>query len=300
MIHFPNIREGQQGTMKDGIFALIWYSGIPFCFREILQRKKRITIVLFHDISPKNAEKIFGYLKKRYTIIGLQDLLDNYNAGTWNFPKKSLIITFDDGHVGNYALLPIIKKLDIPVTIFLCAGIIDTKRHFWFPPNHPEYTFSDLKRMENHTRLSVLKEIGFTPETEYDDVQALTKKEIEEMAPLVNFQSHSLFHPFLPRCTTEEAEKEIAGSKSLLEQEYGLTINAFSYPNGDYSPRDIELCKKAGYSCAVSLIAGYNTPDTDLFQLKRVSVNDTESLYELAVKASGFWGFFTNFTRKFL
>jgi len=280
--------------MKESIFALIWYSGIPYCFREILQRK-RVTIVLFHDISPKNAEKVFGYLKKKYTLIGLQDLLDNYDAGTWNFPKKPLIISFDDGHAGNYALLPIIRKLDIPVTIFLCAGIVNTKRHFWFPPRHPDYTFYDLKRMENKTRLLVLQETGFTPETEYDQAQALSKKEIEEMTPLVNFQSHTLFHPFLPSCTTEEAEKEIAGSKLLLEQDFGLTINAFSYPNGDYLQRDIELCKKAGYSCAVSLIPGYNTPDTDLFQLKRVSVNDTENLYELAVKTSGFWGIFRNF-----
>ncbi len=278
------------------LFALIKYSGIPFCFREILQRN-RVTIVLFHDISPKNAEIMFGYLKKRYSVIGLQDLLDNYNAGTWNFPKKPLIITFDDGLASNYALFPIIKKLDIPVTIFLCAGIINTKRHFWFIPRHPDYTFNDLRRMANHTKLSVLKETGFTPETEYEDVQALTKKEIEEMAPYVNFQSHTLFHPFLPRCTTEEAEKEIAGSKSLLEQEYGFKINAFSYPNGDYSPRDIELCKKAGYVCAISVNAGYNTPDTDLFCLNRVSVNDTESLYELSVKVSGFWGIFRNFIR---
>ena len=254
---------------------------------------------MFHDISPKNAEKMFGYLKKKYSVIGLPALLDNYNAGTWNFPKKPLIISFDDGHAGNYALLPIIKKLDIPVTIFLCAGIVNTRRHFWFPPRHPAYSFNDLRRMPNQTRLSVLKETGFTPETEYEDAQALTKKEIEEMAPLVNFQSHTLFHPFLPRCTPEEAEKEIAGSKLLLEQEYGLTINAFSYPNGDYSQKDIELCKKAGYLCALTLIAGYNTLDTDLFQLKRVSVNDTENLYELAVKTSGFWGILRDFFRKF-
>jgi peptidoglycan/xylan/chitin deacetylase (PgdA/CDA1 family) len=284
--------------MKEVIFALIWYSGIPFCFREFLQRKK-VTIVLFHDIPPENAEKMFGYLKKRYSVIGLQELLDNYRAGTWNFPKKPLIITFDDGHAGNYALLPVIRKLDIPLTIFLCAGIVNTKRHFWFPPRHPDYSFQDLKRMDNPARLSALQEIGFSPETEYEDAQALTKKEIEEMAPRVNFQSHTLFHPFLPRCTGEEAEKEIAGSKSLLEQEFGLTINAFSYPNGDYSEREIELCKKAGYSCAISLVAGYNSPDTDLFQLRRLSVNDTENLYELAVKASGFWGILRDFLKRF-
>jgi peptidoglycan/xylan/chitin deacetylase (PgdA/CDA1 family) len=285
-----------RGIMKEFIFTAIWYSGIPFLFRELLQRNS-VTIVLFHDITPKNAEKMFGYLKKNYSLIGLQDLIDNYDAGTWNFSKKPMIISFDDGVAGNYALLPVIKKMDIPVTIFLCAGIINTKRHFWFPPSHPDYTFAALKQMTNRSRLSVLKDIGFTQETEFEDVQALSKKEIEEMVPFVNFQSHTLFHPFLPRCTDEEAETEIAGSKRLLEQEYGLKINAFSYPNGDYSARDVELCKKAGYSCAISLIPGYNSPYTDLFRLKRVSVNDTENIYELAVKTSGFWGLFRKFLR---
>jgi peptidoglycan/xylan/chitin deacetylase (PgdA/CDA1 family) len=282
--------------MKEFIFTLMWYSGLPFIFRELLQRN-RVTIFLFHDIRPKNAEKMFGYLKKNYSLIGLQDLLDNYSAGTWNFPKKPLIISFDDGVAANYSLLPVIKKMGIPVTIFLCAGIINTRRHFWFTLKNPNYTFGELKQMINQSRLMALQETGITQETEFDDVQALSKKEIAEMAPYVNFQSHTLFHPFLPRCTDEEAEQEIGGSKRLLEQEFGLKINAFSFPNGDYSPRDIELCKKAGYSCAITLIPGYNTPNTDLFRLKRVSANDTENLYELAVKASGFWGLFRNFLR---
>jgi peptidoglycan/xylan/chitin deacetylase (PgdA/CDA1 family) len=285
-----------RGIMKDILFALIRYSGLPFFFREVLQRN-RVTLILFHDISPKNAEKIFGYLKKRYSLIPLQDLLGNYSAGTWNVPKKPMVITFDDGVAGNYALLPLIKKMDIPVTIFLCAGIINTKRHFWFPPHHPDYTFFALRQMSNKRRLSVLQDIGFTPETEFENAQALSKKQIEEMAPYVNFQSHTLFHPFLPTCTAEEAEQEIAGSKHLLEREYGLKINAFSYPNGDFSPRDCELCKKAGYACAISLVPGYNTPYTDLYTLKRVSANDTENLYELAVKASGFWALVRKFLR---
>jgi peptidoglycan/xylan/chitin deacetylase (PgdA/CDA1 family) len=282
--------------MKEVIFTLIWYSGIPLFFRQLFQQNQ-VTIILFHDLQPKNAEKMLGYLKEKYSIIGLDDLLENYRAGTWNFPKKPMVISFDDGVISNYALLPVFKKLDIPVTIFLCAGIINTKRHFWFPPRHPKYTFEELKRMSNQSRLSALKETGFTPETEFENAQALTKKEIEEMAPFVNFQSHTLFHPFLPSCTDEEAEIEIAGSKRLLEQEYGLKINALSYPNGDYSKRDIELCKKAGYLCAISLLPGYNTLYSDHFQLKRVSANDTENIYELAVKASGFWGLFRNFLR---
>lgn len=280
--------------MKRILFALIRLCGIPFFFRELYQREK-VTIVLFHDITRKNAEVMFGYLRNHYSLIGLQDLLENYAAGTWNFPKKPLIITFDDGHAGNYELLPVIKEMNIPVTVFLCAGIIATRRHFWFTERHPVHSFYVLKEMSNRARLAALAETGFSPEREYEERQALSRQEIEEMAPRVNFQSHTLFHPFLPTCTAEEAEQEIAGSKSVLEQQFGLRITAFSYPNGDYSGQDIGLCKKAGYLCGITLDPGCNTAETDVFRLRRLSVNDTDDINELAVKASGFWGMFRSF-----
>ena len=66
---------------------------------------------------------------------------------------------------------------------------------------------------------------------------------------------------------------------------------AIAYPNGDYSERDIELVKSAGYRCGVTVDYGFNTVKTDLFRLKRLSVNDTGNIDELAVKASGVWAF---------
>ena len=77
-----------------------------------------------------------------------------------------------------------------------------------------------------------------------------------------------------------------------MEKEYGLKIDSIAYPNGDYSDRDIALAKEAGYECGVTVDFGYNTPRTDLFRLKRLSVNDTANFDELAVKASGVWQFF--------
>ncbi len=81
-------------------------------------------------------------------------------------------------------------------------------------------------------------------------------------------------------------------AKQMLETEYKLPINAIAYPNGDYSDRDIAISKEAGYTCGITVDFGYNTIHTDLFRLKRLSVNDTGNLDELAVKASGVWAFF--------
>ncbi|MDN5203140.1 polysaccharide deacetylase family protein [Fulvivirgaceae bacterium BMA10] len=284
--------------MRKLIFGLLRFSGIAFLFRELLQQNK-VTIVLFHDLSKKAAERNFEYLSEKYNVIGLDDLIEAHKKQDLSkIPKKALIITFDDGHIGNYEMLPVIEKINIPVTIFLCAGIINTKRHYWFKFKQSRYTSLELKHKSNQERLTALSEIGFQQDQDFEAPQALTKEQINDMKKAVNMQGHTLFHPCLPRCSDKEAKEEISESKKILEDEFGLNINALAYPNGDYSDRDIELAKDAGYTCAVTVDAGFNTLDTDLFRLKRLSVSDSDDKTALMVKASGAWAFFKTDKRK--
>ena len=278
--------------MKKLLYKILRYSGLVFLFRELIQRNK-VTFLLYHDISRETAEKTFPWLAKRYNIIGLNDFINACKTRNGQaLPKKALVITFDDGHAGNYKLLPIVQRLNLPVTIFLCAGIINTKRHYWFTYTHPDVSKSKLKRVSNQERLKILRSIGFSPDREFQTAQAMTKEQILEIKNAIDLQAHTMSHPCLPRCTGEEAQEEIFTSKQILEKEYGLNINSIAYPNGDYSDRDIALAKEAGYECGVTVDFGYNTLDTDLFRLKRLSVNDSSNFDELAVKASGVWQFF--------
>ena len=96
----------------------------------------------------------------------------------------------------------------------------------------------------------------------------------------------------MPKCTDDEAKTELFNSKIELESNYGFDINTISYPNGDYSSRDIKLSEKAGYKCGITVDYGYNSLKSDPFRLKRLSVNDTGDLNELIVKSSGLWSFF--------
>jgi len=265
--------------------------GLPLFFREVVQRNK-VTLLLFHDLSKHSAENIFTYLSKKYNIISLNEFIEaNKKQNKKSIPKKALIITFDDGHIGNYNLLSEIKAQKKPITIFLCASIINTNRHFWFKFKNKNILVSKLKNKSNQERIQILKKYGFEETKEFKEPQALSKQQIEEMKPYVNFQSHTLFHPILPKCTDSEAKNEISNSKIILQTEFGLNINAIAFPNGDYSTRDIEICKKAGYSCAITVDLGYNTINTDLFRIKRLSANDTNDLNELIVKSSGVWAF---------
>lgn len=242
-------------------------------------------------MSEESAEKIFSYLSRRYNIIGLNDFIDAHESrDNTQLPKKALILTFDDGHIGNYALLPVIRKTRIPVTIFLCASIVNTNRHFWFNYEGLSLSVPDIKR-NVRSWYRDLSEYGFIRDREFASPQALQKSQIEEMMPLINFQSHTMYHPILPRCSGVEAEQEIMGSKEILMKNFGLPVNAISYPNGDYSERDILLVKEAGYKCGMTVDFGYNTIQTDLFRLRRLSLSNTDDMNEIIVKASGLWAF---------
>jgi peptidoglycan/xylan/chitin deacetylase (PgdA/CDA1 family) len=200
-----------------------------------------------------------------------------------------MIITFDDGHRGNYSLLPIFQKYEAPATIFLCSAIIDTLRHFWFIDAEGLLPVQKLKKLTNRKRIDRLAAIGFEEQKEYATRQALSRQEIEEMRPLIDFQSHTRFHPILTSCEPEQFSEEIIGSKKELEDHLGLRIFALAYPNGDYNNGIVEETRTAGYSCGLTVDHGVNEDITDLYMLRRLDVNDTENLHELAVKASGLW-----------
>ncbi|MDH3380841.1 MAG: polysaccharide deacetylase family protein, partial [Gammaproteobacteria bacterium] len=232
-------------------------------------------------------------LKRLYNIIPLNAYIDARRShAPIAIPKKALVITFDDGHKGNYRLLPLFRQYQVPATIFLCSSIVGTHRHYWWKACPNTRTVYALKPLDNDERLRRLAEFGFQENRKYVDRQSLSREEIKRLKSAVDLQAHSRYHPILPRCTDDQSWEEIAGSKTELEKIFGLRIYAFAYPNGDYSPREPILAKKAGYACALTIDGGYNTRDTDMFRLKRLRVDDGADFNELIVKASGLWNFF--------
>ncbi len=278
-------------TLRNALFKCLRYSGLPWLLRHTAQRR-RVTLVMFHDIAPAYAERAFAFLKRAYNVISLEDYLMARRKGDSSLlPERALVITLDDGHARNRELLPILEKFDLPITIFLCAGIVGTRRHFWFKYRHPDVNIGRLKTVPNAERLQTLARAGFDPLREWEQPQALSCQDIEHMRSRVNFQSHTLLHPCLPHCTDEEAWAEIAGSRQTLEQAYGLRVNAIAFPNGDYNARDLALVRRAGYECAITVDFGYNTLHTDPYRLRRLSIDDTDSEDAVCVKASGLWTF---------
>ncbi len=280
------------------LFKILRYSGLPWLFREWIQRDK-VSILMFHDINKDVARQSFQYLSRHYNLISLQDYRQSLRENSTHLlPKKSMVITFDDGHKQNYEILSVLQEFEVPATIFLCSGIVDTHRHYWFKSNRTGITTDRLKQIPNKERLTILADSGFRQEATYQDRQALTRQEIQEMKPFIDFQAHTVYHPILPQCDDNESWFEIADCKQQLENNLQLDINAFAYPNGDYGTREIDYLQKAGYEIAVTVDLGLNTTKSNPYQLKRLSSNDTADINELIVKSSGLWAMIINLLKK--
>ena len=96
--------------------------------------------------------------------------------------------------------------------------------------------------------------------------------------------AHSRHHVHLDQLDADEAEREIAGSRSELEQLLQQPVRAFCYPYGDYRPEQVAVVRAAGFESATTTQRGRARPGDDLLQLARVPVLRTTSLALLAWK----------------
>jgi len=84
--------------------------------------------------------------------------------------------------------------------------------------------------------------------------------------------SHSLSHPILTNCDDHRLQKECEESRRLLEEELGVKVGAFCYPNGDHDARVVRAVQKAGFTHAVTTDWGTNSVDADPWTLKRSDI----------------------------
>ncbi|MDL1888057.1 hypothetical protein FBQ96_00475 [Nitrospirales bacterium NOB] len=92
-----------------------------------------------------------SFLKNNFTVVSLQDLLDMWKREVWNDRQRYCVITFDDGWLDNYHhAYPILKKLNIPATIFLPTDYVGSREWFW--PDQVAYICRALSGRRNSER----------------------------------------------------------------------------------------------------------------------------------------------------
>lgn len=78
--------------------------------------------------------------------------------------------------------------------------------------------------------------------------------------------SHSMDHSSLREISDAARERQIVGSKALLEERLGVPVDAFCYPSGSFNQHTKELLAQNGYRIAFSLNETiYQQPDDPFF-----------------------------------
>jgi peptidoglycan/xylan/chitin deacetylase (PgdA/CDA1 family) len=206
-------------------------------------------------VTPDTFERQMRFLQKHHYNVILVEELARLTKEKKRIPHKTLAITFDDGYKDNYTYaFPILKKYNIPATIFL-----------------------------------IINEIGRRENDRLNWQQILTMQE----SGLINFGSHCLGpEPLVNIKSDALLRKEIFDSKKILEGKLNKQIKIFSYPGGFFNDRIRQLVKEAGYDYALTTNPGRKVLDNDIFALKRIRISETgRNLFTFFIQVSGYYNF---------
>jgi peptidoglycan/xylan/chitin deacetylase (PgdA/CDA1 family) len=82
-------------------------------------------------VSPANFSAQLAAIRGIATPISLEAFSHGQKHG--GLDERSVVVTFDDGYLDNFQqALPILRQHQVPATVFVTTGNIDTRREFWW------------------------------------------------------------------------------------------------------------------------------------------------------------------------
>lgn len=207
-------------------------------------------------VPPEQFEQhVRSLQRRRYNFVTLSDFVTRLRAGE---PLRGVCaLTFDDGFADHATvLLPLLERLAVPATVFVCPGLLGQP--------HP-FMARDA------------------------EVSLMTREQLLGLAasPLVEIGSHTITHTDLSNATEDEAFTEMASSKAALEALLDKPVLAFAYPFGGYSTACLPAAARAGYIAAVTC-----SPRGGLrpYDLRREGIDPLDGRLSFALKSRRlFW-----------
>jgi peptidoglycan/xylan/chitin deacetylase (PgdA/CDA1 family) len=177
----------------------------------------------YMNMKPETFEAELKWLKDNgYTVIPLKDAVEYLQGKRDSLPKKAVVITADDGWKSQYTyMMPLIRKYNVPVTLFIYPQTISEGKN--------SLTWEELKEMQQ--------------------------------TGLFDIQGHTYDHPNFKHAkknkTAENFEKyvdyELAHSKKVLEDKLNIKVSYLAWPFGIYDAFLEKKAADAGYAMAFSI-----------------------------------------------
>lgn len=217
-------------------------------------------------VTPENFRDQMAYLKRNYPVVGFgQD---------WNeLEDDAVCVTFDDGYMDNFTnALPILQEFEIPATVFVSTGNINTSEEFWwdelerllledgseyeksfalsdgiFSCRWPTQTFTEREELYDTLHWLMYDKITVDRRNDWFEQlrkwrktgkegriqnRALQTDKADIFSPWMSIGAHTVSHPSLKVLSEREQDYEVSQSVKTLEALLGHKITVFSYPFG--------------------------------------------------------------------
>lgn len=221
-----------------------------------------VPVLMYHHILPNSSFIAFSVNEFREQMSFLaqngwttlsSDEFYRYKKGEFQAPKKSLLLTFDDGWRDNYVYAyPILKEFGLKATLFLITEWIEKS-------SEGKESFEPMEHKE------AKQEVSRNPSK-----VILSWNEIEKMKDVFDFHSHTHTHRdnYFEKLTwNEEFEK----SRTIIQQRLGFDDLHLCWPRGVYDNTSIKKAKEEGFELFYTIQRGVNKPDGNMDEIKRIA-----------------------------
>jgi peptidoglycan/xylan/chitin deacetylase (PgdA/CDA1 family) len=220
-------------------------------------------MLMYHAVSPGKIRPNWPWAVSMQQFRAQLDFLvaEGYATPTMGelaaTPKKwtgrTAVITFDDGYVDNLAACEELQKRGMRASWFIVTGSIGQAPR-WPADGRPEG-------------------------------RLLNVRELREMhASGMEIGSHTVNHVRLTEADDTCLAQELSDSKAALEDLLGSAVDSFAYPYGAWDTRCVTATRAAGYRAACTTRTGWALRDGNPFQLRRLTIFNTDTTSTLARK----------------
>jgi peptidoglycan/xylan/chitin deacetylase (PgdA/CDA1 family) len=255
-------------------FEIISLAGVSEMLAGGEPLPKNCAVVTFDDGWRDNYENAYPILKKHNISATIFLTTDYIGTGKrlWFYLAGSVL---------KRANLPAQKTLTIIRRAREKNAVTDSDSRGRPDPDDP---IEAMKALDYDAMLSVIREIAAAaalPEIDLNagDNKMLNWEQVTEMNKGgIEFGSHGISHRILTGLGRDEISEELRSSREIIERRLGHTIDAFSYPNGNYNPEIAGMVRAAGYHCAVTTSGYADVSDINIYGLNRIGVHQDISV----------------------
>ncbi len=250
------------------ILAVITLLAMCFCGNAAAADDQTgVPVLNYHRFGPSVADSMTvttavfeAQLKwlqdNRYTVIPLRTLVDYLRGQGPPPPPKSAVITADDAHKTVYTeMLPLVRKYNIPVTLFIYPSAI----------SNASYAMT------------------------WEQLQELQKTGLFDM------QGHTFWHPnfkrdkkkLSPDAFQKLVETQLQKSKTVLQKKFGAPVDLLAWPFGIYDDWLEKEAARVGYVAAFSIDRRHASKSEQIMALPRYLMVNGDGVKGFAAIVTG-------------